>query len=89
MVQFKDVNNSCITFPVRALSLSTERNCGGPEIANTLWINASVTAHDVLSFVGIANTKFVCSHVTITINLKSSKPSGIYLISTARCSRGE
>ena len=83
-----DCNRVLITCPVKALSLSTDRNCGGPEIVKTQWIKVSETTRASLSFVRIANTELVCLQVVRTINLKLSNPSGIYFISTAKCSKG-
>ena len=74
-----DVRSVDITAHVNALSLSTERYCGGPVIVNIQCINASDTARAVLSFVGIAKTKLVCSHVAKIMYLKPSNPSGIYV----------
>ena len=59
IVQFIDVSKVVTTCPVRALSLSTDKYCGGPVIVKILCIRASDIALAVRSLVGIANTKFV------------------------------
>ena len=69
MVQFIDVSNVVITWSVNALSLSTDKYCGGPVMVKILCIYASDMALAIRSDVGIANTKLVCSHVARTMNL--------------------
>ena len=52
-----------------------------PKMVITLYIKASAIVLAYVSFNGIAITKFVCSHVMISKNLKLSNPFGIYLMS--------
>ena len=77
-----------MTIPVSALSLSTDKNHGGPVIVNILCINASDMALALRSFVGTAKTKLVCLQVANTMYLKLAKPSSMYFMSTAKCSKG-
>ena len=73
-------NNKFIICPLKALSLSTMSKSGKPKMVITLCIKASAIVLACVSFNGIAITKLVYLHVTMSRNLKLSNPFGMYLI---------